>query len=115
MAASFADQNPDIIDGLALWASYPAGSNDLSAQPIAATSIYGTWDGVATPDQVLAAQPLLPGDTAWIPIEGGNHAKFGWYGPQEGDNPATISREEQQAQILSATLTLLSRLETAHE
>jgi hypothetical protein len=29
-----------------------------------------------------------------VSIEGGNHAQFGWYGPQEGDNPATISREE---------------------
>ena len=115
MAASFADQNPDIIDGLALWASYPAGSNDLSAQPIAVTSIYGTLDGVATPDQVLAAQPLLPEDTAWVPIEGGNHGQFGWYGPQEGDNPATISREEQQTQTVAATVSLLIKLGATHE
>jgi len=113
MAASFADQNPEIIDGLALWASYPAGSNDLSAQSIAVTSIYGTNDGVATPDQVLAARPLLPDNTTWVPIEGGNHAQFGWYGPQEGDNPATISREEQQAQIVSATISLLENLGAA--
>ena len=32
-----------------------------------------------------------------IEIEGGNHAQFGNYGPQEGDLPATISVEEQQA------------------
>jgi hypothetical protein len=107
MAASFAKQNPDTIDGLVLWASYPADSSDLSAQPIAVTSIYGTLDGVATPDQVLAANPLLPEDTIWVPIEGGNHAQFGWYGLQEGDNPATISRAEQQRQVVSATLNLL--------
>lgn len=115
MAASFADQNPDQIVGLVLWAAYPAGSNDLSDQLIAVTSIYGTLDGLATPDKVLAAKPLLPGDTAWVPIEGGNHAQFGWYGPQEGDNPTTISREEQQGQILSATLALLSILGTTDE
>jgi dienelactone hydrolase len=110
MAASFASQNLDAIDGLALWASYPAGSSDLSTQPVAVTSIYGTLDGVAAPDQVLAAKPLLPADTIWVPIEGGNHAQFGWYGPQEGDNPATISREEQQRQVVSATLNLLEKL-----
>ena len=109
MAASFASQNPDTINGLALWASYPADSSDLSAQPIAVTSIYGTLDGVATPDQVLAAKPLLPVDTAWVPIEGGNHAQFGWYGPQQGDHPATISRAEQQRQVVRATVNLLEK------
>lgn len=114
MATSFADQSHEIA-GLALWASYPAESNDLSNQLIAVTSIYGTLDGLATPEKVLAAKPLLPDNTSWVPIEGGNHAQFGWYGPQEGDNPATISREEQQAQIVMATLALLSELEAANE
>jgi len=113
MAASFAKQNPDTIDGLAFWASYPADSSDLSAQPIAVTSIYGTLDGVATPDQVLAAKPLLPVDTAWVPIEGGNHAQFGWYGPQPGDQPATISRAEQQRQVVGASIRLLEKLGAA--
>ena len=50
------------------------------------------------------------GNTHWVAIEGGNHAQFGWYGPQSGDGTATISREEQQRQIVGATLELLSRL-----
>lgn len=29
-------------------------------------------------------------------IEGGNHAGFGDYGPQQGDGEATISADEQQ-------------------
>ncbi|HBX67968.1 MAG TPA: alpha/beta hydrolase [Chloroflexi bacterium] len=114
MAAAFADGNPQ-IEGLALWASYPAGSNDLSGQSLAVTSIYGTQDGVAIPETVLAAQPLLPADTVWVPIEGGNHAQFGWYGPQKGDNPATISREAQQAQVVAATLEVLIKLEAMDE
>jgi dienelactone hydrolase len=111
MAALFTSENPGQVDGLVLWASYPAESNDLSDQPILMTSIYGTLDGLATPEKVLAATPLLPAGTTWVPINGGNHAQFGWYGPQEGDNPATISREQQQVQILTATQELLSRLE----
>jgi hypothetical protein len=114
MAAAFADQNPD-IDGLVFWAAYPAESNDLSEQKIFVSSIYGTLDGVALPETVLAAKPLLPIETVWVPIAGGNHAQFGWYGSQDGDNPATIRREEQQAQAVDATLSLLIRIEENNE
>lgn len=110
MAANFARGNPLAVRGLVLWAAYPAASDDLSGYQLAASSIYGTRDGLATPDEIDASRPLLPPDTHWIPIEGGNHAQFGWYGPQSGDNEATISREEQQAQIVSATLQLLLQL-----
>jgi pimeloyl-ACP methyl ester carboxylesterase len=115
MAASYADLEASQIDGLVLWASYPADSNDFSEQDIAAASIYGTLDGAATPEEVLAAKTLLPPDTEWVPIDGGNHAQFGWYGQQKGDNPATISREEQQEKAVTATLALLSALESTDE
>jgi hypothetical protein len=31
-----------------------------------------------------------------VPIAGGNHSQFGYYGFQLGDWPATISRADQQ-------------------
>lgn len=111
MTARFAHQNSGAVAGLALWASYPAGSDDLTGRDLAVASIYGTRDGVATEDEIEASRSLLPPDTQWTAIEGGNHAQFGWYGPQSGDNEATIGREEQQAQIVSATLQLLRQLE----
>lgn len=111
MAANFIRNNPEAVEGLALWASYPAGSDDLSGfTGLAATSIYGTADGVASPEEVLAGAALLPPDTVWVPIEGGNHAQFGWYGPQSDADVATISREEQQAQIVAATVETLERV-----
>jgi len=110
MAAKFAFDNPGLVDGLVLWASYPAGNNDLSGYDLVATSIYGTLDGLATEGEVVAAWQLMP-STRWVAIEGGNHAQFGWYGAQRGDNPATISRQAQQEQIVAATLDLLARLE----
>ena len=110
MAANFARKNPEAVHGLVLWAAYPASSDDLSDGQLASVSIYGTRDGLATPDKIDASRQLLPPDTEWIAIEGGNHAQFGWYGSQAGDNEATISREEQQAQILEATRGLLQRL-----
>ena len=44
-----------------------------------------------------------------VEIEGGNHAQFGNYGPQEGDLPATISAEEQQAQTVEAITDFIAR------
>ena len=96
------------VQGLALWASYPAV--DLSKAPIKAMSIYGTSDGVAKLDSVLGGAKFLPANTPFIAIEGGDHSGFGWYGMQPGDNPATISREEQNAQTVKATVELLASL-----
>ncbi|MBV9789448.1 MAG: alpha/beta hydrolase [Chloroflexi bacterium] len=111
MAAQFAHDHPDLIDGLALWASYPPGGASLADQQLAVVSIFGTRDGVAKPEDIEASRGLLPQDTSWVAIEGGNHAQFGWYGPQSGDLQATISREEQQAQTVAATLALLQQLD----
>ena len=108
MAATFIDQHPDAVDGLVLWAAFPPAGNDLSdLVGLEAASIYGTLDGLATPEEVLAGAALLPASAQFVPIDGGNHAQFGWYGDQPGDNPATISRAEQQAAAVGATLTVL--------
>lgn len=109
MAANFARKNPTMLDGLFFWAAYPASSDDLSGQELNVISIYGTLDGLATADKIDASRALLPADTVWVAIQGGNHAQFGWYGDQPGDNPATISREEQQAQVIEAMLGMETR------
>jgi dienelactone hydrolase len=110
MAARFTFRNPDAVAGLVLWAAYPASTDDLSEYSLDVTSIYGTRDGLASADEIAASRLLLPPDTIWVALEGGNHAQFGWYGPQAGDGSATISQKSQQEQIVAATLALLSRL-----
>lgn len=110
MAAQYAYRQPGMVEGLALWAAYPAGSSDLSNSDLAVVSVYGTEDGLASVADVENARNLLPADVQWWPIVGGNHAQFGWYGDQAGDNPATIDRTTQQAQVIEATLNLLHRL-----
>jgi dienelactone hydrolase len=109
MAANFTNANPDVVDGLAFWAAYPAGSDDLSNRTdLPLISIYGTEDmGL---EGIEASHPLLPAQTQWVVLEGGNHAQFGWYGPQPGDGVASISREEQQMEIIEATSTFLATL-----
>ena len=51
---------------------------------------------------------LLPPNTKWIEIEGGNHVQFGHYRHQLGDDDATISREKQQDLLETALLQVLT-------
>lgn len=113
MAARFAADHSQDVDGLLLLAAWPEESVDLSLSPLAVTSVYGSEDGLATPDEVLAAAPRLPADTTFLRIEGGNHAQFGRYGRQNGDNEASIAPEAQHLQTVAAALALLRRVEAA--
>ena len=110
MAATFAKTHPGAVQGLVLWAAYPASSDDLSNSEVHVVSISGSQDGLATGGKIEASRQLLPADTTWVQITGGNHAQFGWYGDQAGDNPASISRSDQQAQVVTATLEMLEGL-----
>jgi len=110
MAARFAYTHPEAVDGLVLWAAYPASTDDLSGFELVVTSIYGTLDGLTTGSKIDASRLLLPAATRWVPIEGGNHAQFGDYGVQAGDNLPAITAEEQQALAADATLAVLQAL-----
>lgn len=107
MAANFIFTHQEQVDGLVLLASYPAESNDLSGFDGAAATISATLDGLSTPEKIAASLRLLPAQTIQTVIKGGNHAYFGWYGDQKGDNAATITRLEQQAIVIQSTVDLL--------
>ncbi len=110
MAASYVYEHPKQIDGLVFLASYPADSNNLSNYTGKVLSISASLDGLATPEKIAHSIGLLPDSTVWSIVEGGNHAQFGWYGSQKGDNAATISREEQQKEVIKNTLDLLTNV-----
>jgi len=112
MAAQFARRHPGEVAGLVLWAAYPAGSDNLAATNMEVVSIFATRDGLTSLDDIERSRQLLPPTTVLVPIEGGNHAQFGWYGPQSGDGEPTISREVQQAHIVAGTVQLLEKLRT---
>lgn len=117
MAANFAVEHPTEIGALVLWAAYPAAGSALAERnDLQVTSIYGTNDGLATVADIEGSKADLPPTTTYVTIEGGNHAQFGWYGPQDGDNPPTISRAAQQEMIVAATsqaLAAVTEAETA--
>ena len=101
-ASSYAASHKE-IRGVVFWASYPA-DDSLKTGNIPAVSIYGTNDGLATGETLDESKALLLPDTKFIAIEGGNHAQFGSYGPQDGDNEASISPEDQWTQAAAATV-----------
>ena len=107
-AAAYASNHTD-IDGLVLWASYPA-NDSLKTSTLKVLSIYGTQDisGV-TPFE--NSQDLLPLDTKYVVIQGGNHSQFGDYGLQPGDHEATVTKAEQQKQVVDATAQFLKELD----
>jgi pimeloyl-ACP methyl ester carboxylesterase len=111
MAANYLFTHQDQVDGLVLLASYPAESNDLTDYSGAVATISATLDGLSTPGMIEASVKLLPAQTVQTVIIGGNHAYFGWYGDQKGDNAATITRFEQQVIVIQSTVNLLDQID----
>jgi hypothetical protein len=110
MAAQFAFENPSKIKGLILLAAYPASGTDLSKSNLLVTTIHGSNDGLVSTAQIDDSLKLLPPSTLRVEIAGGNHAQFGCYGDQAGDNAATITREAQQNLTVNATVQMLEKL-----
>ncbi|MBP6177684.1 MAG: alpha/beta hydrolase [Anaerolineales bacterium] len=107
-AVEYAKSHLTQIDGLVLFASYPA-DDALKNTDLKVLSIYGTRDIVPV-EEFDGYKALLPEDAKYVVLEGGNHAQFGSYGPQAGDNEATISPEEQWEQTATATAKFLQGL-----
>lgn len=106
-AALYASRRAD-IDAVVFWASYPA-DNTLKNKDPQILSVYGTLD-MGGSESFTASRANLPADATFVAIEGGNHAQFGDYGFQPGDNEATITRREQQDQVVAATLKFLEEV-----
>ena len=95
------------VTGLILFGSYCA--NDLADSGLEVLSISGSRDGLTTPEKIADARPLLPTDATFVEIEGLNHAGFGDYGTQPGDNSATIPTDQQRDEITGALAEVLTR------
>lgn len=100
MAASYLADHADEFEGLLLLGSYSTA--DLSDTGLDVLSIYGSEDNVLNREKYSECLPNLPDDFEEYMIDGGCHANFGMYGPQDGDGTPTISNEEQIAITVSA-------------
>jgi hypothetical protein len=107
-AAIFTENNPNRIDAIALWDSYPPDSADLSNNTISVISIFSTTNNIPNTENFNDKKHLLPSDTIFIGIEGANHAQFGDYGPQKGDVVASMSLAEQHERVTEIMLDFIN-------
>lgn len=107
-AETFARAAHDPVVGLLFFASYPA--TNIAQVNIPVLSISGSNDGLSTPAKVAAAKPTLPATTRYLVVEGGIHAFFGDYGPQDGDGTPTISHTQARAEIAAGSVEFVNGL-----
>ncbi|HFK1684561.1 alpha/beta hydrolase [Bacillus sp. SRB1LM] len=94
MISKYAFQNEDKVDGIIFLGSYPAG--DFSTKSMPMLSIYGEVDALATVEKIENNKKFMSKNTTMHMIKGGNHAHFGMYGEQKGDNASLITPKAQR-------------------
>ena len=115
-SCAFVQSNSEKVAGVVMWASYPSDFYRIDDKNLELISIYGTNDGLVTLDEIQESEEHFPPDAQFEPVEGGNHTQFGWYDTspdplQPGDNPAHITRGEQQDQVVQITSSFLESLD----
>ncbi len=103
MAGSYVNSTSNNISGLIYLSSHLPKEIHV---PV--LSIRGTNDGVINLTSYNQAKPLVKNNFTEIIINGGNHAQFGYYGVQSGDNPANITPESQQNQTAEAIIRFIN-------
>ena len=100
MAANYAAAHAEDFNGLILLAAY--STKDFTGTTLRVLSVYGSEDGVLNRESYEKNRANLPTDTTEVVLDGGCHAQFGSYGPQNGDGIPSISGEEQVRQTAEA-------------
>lgn len=104
MAANFAANNGEELKGLILLAAY--ATKDLPGD-LSVLSVYGSEDQVLNRESFENGRKFMPADYKEFCILGGNHAWFAYYGEQEGDGTASITKEDQQKKTAEAVATMI--------
>jgi len=92
MAALWAAEHPNRLDGLVLLAAYP---DRPLPEELPVLVLYGSEDGVLNRSNLEKTASLLPPDAVVRQLPGGNHANFGSYGAQRDDGIASVTPEAQ--------------------
>ena len=103
MACRYAASNPETVDGVLLYASYCDESDDLRGTDLPVRSIQGAADGVIDAETERENRERLGERGDVVVIGGMNHAQFGAYGDQRGDEPATIDDETARDRLVEET------------
>lgn len=101
-ASGYALEHQSQVEGVIFLASYPISSMKGSA--LNAFSISGEVDGLAVPDDIEKSRDHVPDDSVFYQIQNGNHANFGMYGPQKGDNDSSLTSKQQMDETIEQIL-----------
>ncbi len=100
VACMYAKDHVSQLSGLFFFGSYCSG--DISGTTLPVLSLGGSQDGLSTPAKIQAAKHLNPPSALYLVIPGADHADFGDYGKQFGDQPSTTTRLEVKQAITDA-------------
>lgn len=98
MACRYASKHLASLEGVVLLGTYCGV--DISGSSLRVLSVAGENDGLFPPPKIAAARRELPAGARRVQIPGMNHAQFGNYGEQAGDNAPSI--EDARARLASA-------------
>ena len=99
VASMFSSEN-DLVDKIIFMGSYPI--QDLNDKDVL---IISAEHDIAMDEEAFNdSLTLVNDDTIQFMIDGGNHAQFGWYGPQKGDGDPEISTIAQQTIVIEQIL-----------
>lgn len=111
MAANYAANHQDMIKGLLLWDAY--SPNDLTASTLKVRMVHRADTSGKPPEDYTNKLPLLPAQTEYVPLIGGQHLNFGRFiaGRLYRDaEPAELDPDEQRAQAAAASADFMQAL-----
>lgn len=107
MSCEYAKNHAEQISEIWLFASY-CGS-DISQTKIKAVSFHGSLDSIINSQEISKNRKNLPPSNTDFEIEGMNHAQFGNYGVQSGDNAASKSDDDIRRELIDIFENLFSQ------
>jgi len=111
MAAYYAAKHQDVIKGLLLWDAY--SPSDLSNSTMKVRMIHRSDESRQPPADYAAKLPLLPKQTEYVPLVGGQHLNYGRFiaGRLYRDaGPAELDPDQQRAQAAAASIEFMRAL-----
>ncbi len=109
LASRMAHNHADKLSGLILVGTTHPKVDDLSGLTFPVMKVYGALDGIAPLHKIQKNKPLLPEQTIYAQIDGGNHSQFANYAWQLLDGTPSISRVEQQSKVRERIFTFLKK------
>jgi hypothetical protein len=108
VAAYAANHLTDPISGVILWAGRFDAANSLAPSPLPVLMVYGSLDEDHT-SFLSEVKPLLPSQTEWEIIPGGNRVNFANFGPMPADIAAGIDMTSQQEKAAGMTIDFMGK------